>query len=234
MGRQEQRGYGPPEVMSQKRIAIVGHRPIHRGVQSIPRKIATGVAPPHPPFPLKGIRGGGEDGTTAPCSAPVDSVIAALQKMESTELKKVQDHLSLLLQEHDLITGKMDRDCLMWGDSLLAALSKVLKKSFPPLQRAAPIWKAVRGSYKELQGFVEGAGIYGVTSYRKKALYDLLGLLVVKQAQITAKRLDLPLTPNLVLQESHNLAAIFDMAYPGYLQSGMVGWVVSALGKAPD
>lgn len=157
-----------------------------------------------------------------------------LDGLSASQLKEVKDYLSLLIQSKasDTRSGlrpsqKLTRDENLWLDSLHLKLSEATGISSSNPLVASGHDRTRTASFELAEAFLKDAGIWQKESYARKAVYDLLaGLLVAYAKQVTHK-LKIPLGMKFVLQNTDKLPELFDLAYPGYLQSGLARMVIA-------
>lgn len=190
-------------------------------VRSVGRDVSSG-----PPIPLKGNGGGSvnraprrifrEEGENV---VDVDRLLALPKQQRRAAL----DRLALSLMEE---SGER-RDSEMWSAAVSSALEGRLGRqgsaAYGPLLAKRVV--GAPAAFKPVASFVEEARLDEMTVVRRQQAMNLLAELVVESASQVGRAKGIPLSLGLVAGCAANVRAIFDQAFPGYLESGLAGIV---------
>lgn len=155
------------------------------------------------------------------------------KQLTKTQRKEVRDYLSLL--DKDLVLKEktdlrpsqlLSRDDEIWRDSCLVKLAGVMGLSTTTMSLSFGPVSGLNSGIDKVQSFVKEAGLHKNASYERKAVYNLLADLLVNYCKGLAGKIDAPLGPKLIFNNADKIPALFDCAYPGYLQSGLAGMIV--------
>lgn len=109
---------------------------------------------------------------------------------------------------------------MMWQDSVAFALRSVLQGSsvtFPPKL----LQKESKESLASVDEFIASAVPGTISTGERKAIYDLLARLAAERASTISHKAAIPLSLKLILSTTKEIRGIFDLAFPGYLASGL-------------
>lgn len=143
--------------------------------------------------------------------------------LSSSELEEALNHL-LLLRKDKQPTTELQRKLLMWQDSLNTELGHVLgqrERMFPQ-----PMVPKSKKLLKDVEEFLEVAGLASLRTEETKRIYNLLAKILVNHAAAISSRIKIPLSMRLVLQTTTSLVALFDNHFPNYVKSGLVGKIL--------
>lgn len=184
-----------------------------------------GMEPTHP---FRG-RGGVPSRPLLPVRGNDVEVVKGLcRALDVRQRKEVRDYIAYLdkEQKQNLLTStrtgqSLERDEEMWADSLEQLLGEALGTPPSARHRSAAILGSLRDSFAVVQAFVQAAGLMQQVSYNRKVIYNLLAGFVVEYSKQLAAKIGAPLSFKFVLQNVERLPALFDRAYPGYVQAGL-------------
>ena len=181
------------------------------------------------PTPI-GVKGGCPSPPIIPRTiSAVDKIKDGIKKLSKQERKEVRDYLSLL-DKNALADKKIDqtatRDEDMWADQLYQCVQNALGSDRVSANRSSAALLLLRKSYCVVERFLHDAKIYSDKSYERNAIYLLLANLLVKYSRSLAGKVGLPVSIKFTVQQIEKIPALFDLAYPGYLESGLASMVI--------
>lgn len=88
---------------------------------------------------------------------------------------------------------------------------------------------AAASNWAKVCDFMRASGLDKLEVTQRQSVYSMLAELVVARAVSVARAVRAPLTPKFVADRAADIAAIFDLAYPGYLASGLAPMVAARL-----
>lgn len=151
-----------------------------------------------------------------------------VQSLTLDQQKELLDLLSLNLRNQKKSTGTA-RDLDLWEMAVLENVEKILGSVPPRIPRKGELWMLLKESYEDLRKFIQAAKCTDLNSIEKRAFYSYLGKLLVRSAQATCSHINIPFSIKFTLQQSKNIPALFDAAFPSYIESGYVKIVVKQL-----
>lgn len=166
----------------------------------------------------------------------VEKVKELCRGMDVRQRKEVRDYISYLDKEQrqakitDSRNGQaLERDEGMWSDSVEAILAEALGSSTNFRNKSPAILGSLRDSYSIVHEFVQVSALDAAMSYNRKVIYNLLAGLLVEYCKQLAAKIAAPLSLKFVLGQSEKIPALFDRAYPGYVQAGLAGIVLKQI-----
>lgn len=210
--------------MAHKRVMITrSRRPLSglpRSVESTKEK-AGGLNPLPPSFGGEG--GFIRDHRNEP-EAEVDAVGKLLSQAQGLTAKQRQELLDQLsLANRMSRSADQDRDLDMWATAVHSILTDrvvssdgsgygrlLVKQLLAPSQNWRPV-----------QEFMAQSKLCELKVVERTSVYFMLAELLVKHAEKVAIYSGAPLGPKLVGSCAHNIAGVFDAAFPGYLRAGL-------------
>lgn len=162
----------------------------------------------------------------------VKQIVEAWKRLPQQKRKHCLAVMSLDLQK---VPDEDDRDVSMWTEAVFEALSAVLGPSDGPSHGPQVIRRLVGASsaWTPFAEFMQQARLHQLKPAERFAVFRLLAKLLVQRSRRVAQRADIPLSAKLVAQNVQHIAGIFDNAFPGYLQNGLVGSVSRMLVANP-
>lgn len=150
-------------------------------------------------------------------------MLSLADELSAVELKQAYEALALKLLE----TSGSERDVEMWAHSVYHAIVDALGGSGGGVAGPLALKRllAARSSWAHVEAFMRDAGLADLKVAERQACYHLLAKLVVERAQAVARRAGIPLAGKLVANQTQDLAAIFDAAFPGYVGGGLAKFV---------
>ncbi len=181
---------------------------------------------PHP-SPLRGEGGGGypTDGGGEEAVKQIKELTALL----NPKLRK-QVLAELSLQALDADIGEV-RDLDMWAASVYDAIvasngGGAMAVPGPAILKRA---LAAGGAWSYVRGFMVDAKLDELNVAERQSVYGMLARMVVQQAKRISSNSNAPFGPKLVANCSHNVGALFDRDFPGYLKAGLARIVARQL-----
>lgn len=196
--------------------------------------------PPSPP------KGGGEGGNilvpTGPGekekeSANLRQALALVdQGLTESELKALYDHLALRLQALATTGSEGNRDLDTWSTAVYAALTEANGGGGAGMPGPLVVKRlvGVRSCWAPVSEFAAQCEYKGITVAERASLFTLLAKLLVERSQQVARHAGIPLTVKLVANNSADIAAIVNGAFPGYGASGLLPFMVKQLVRSRD
>jgi hypothetical protein len=157
----------------------------------------------------------------------LDHVKTLADQLTVAERKELLAYLaSLQLDE----TGR-GRDVDMWSQSIYDALTATIGTGGGGVVGPLAVKRlvAARSSWAYVETFMAATKLDELTVAERQSVYTMLARLLVDRAAAVAKHAHVPLTPKLVANNTGDLAAIFDEAFPGYAAAGLARFVAKRL-----
>lgn len=175
-------------------------------------------APLPPSFPGPG---------TTEIELGINALLAQADKLPPAARKQLLDQLALKAstEQHD------PRDVDMWAGAIYEALQRQLGAGGGSLGGPMTVKRAVGApsAFGFIRDFVVDSGLADATVMERQSFYKLLARLLVNHAADVARHVGAPLSVKFVANNSNNVAAVFERAFPGYLRSGLMRVMLGAL-----
>jgi hypothetical protein len=143
--------------------------------------------------------------------------------MSVAEQKELLDKLSasLLLAS---ATDSKDRDLAMWSEAVHERLTEALGGGRASTSGVVVTRKllATTAAWSPVRTFVDTTKLSELRVVDRQAVYMLLADLLVRHARSVAQRSGAPFSAKLVANCTVNLPGLFDAAFPGYIEAGLV------------
>lgn len=160
-------------------------------------------------------------------SATLTHIKDLVTRLSATDRKALYDHLALLQLGEDEST----RDTDMWAtavyDAIVAAIGTGGAGMAGPL--AAKRLLGARFSWAPVARFATALGLDRLTVAERLAVFRLIAGLLVERCKGIARHARIPLNAKLVANNTGDLAEVFNDAFPGYVESGLVPLLVRRL-----
>jgi hypothetical protein len=173
-----------------------------------------------------------EGGTTKPIphlqSQRVEEAKAILGKCTKPELKELYDHLAFLVMEHD---AGQSRDLDMWAAEVYAAMADAIGTAGAGMPGPLAVKSVLRGrtAWGPVYDFAAAVGVLDMKVAERKSCFRFLARLLVARCREVAQHVHAPLTAKMVANNCGDIAAIFDVNFPGYAASGVAGFLFKRL-----
>ncbi len=185
---------------------------------------ASGVSPP--------LRGGVHPEPEKE-DTPLETVRKLALCLSAPERKQLVAHLALSLRP--AAPDGTSRDLDMWVGALSVSVAGSVGQGGqglgPILLKHAVSSPA---NWGHVHGFMESAGLAGLTVVERQAAYSALADMLVRYAKSVGSRRGIPMSAKFLAAMSSELPAIFDHNFPGYLASGLAPMLIRGLGRAPQ
>ena len=167
------------------------------------------------PLPPKGGVGGPPSDGGAPS---VSSITQQALGLSASERKKLVDQL-LALQ----LDEAPSKDSALWAQAVKTAIDDVLGVGMGVAFAPASLKKALgaRSSWDAVCTVLTAAKLDKASPADKLSAYQLLAGLLLQHCREVSRATGAPISPNFIGTCSSQMPAIFDLAFPGYLQSGL-------------
>lgn len=162
------------------------------------------------------------ESTHAREAADTDSLLEQILALEPTAQKELLDRVAA----HQLLNSSKptDRDVSMWSVAVYDAYCRAV--GGPGAAGVGPhlVRKVLAASaaWTPVAQFMAGTQLQTFDVTDRQAIYMLLADLLVKQARSIARYTGAPFSPKLIANCTANISALFDDAFPGYLEAGLV------------
>lgn len=162
-------------------------------------------------------------------AANIDQLLEQILALEPTAQKELLDRVAA----HQLLSSSKpaDRDVSMWAVAVYDAYCKAV--GGPGAAGVGPhlVRKVLAASaaWAPVAQFMAGTALQDFDVTDRQAIYMLLADLLVKQARSIARYTGAPCSPKLIANCTANIGALFDDAFPGYLEAGLVTVVARQL-----
>jgi len=158
-------------------------------------------------------------------------LLGGIEMLSAAGRKKLLAHLALEAQK---LTGKADRDLDLWATSVYEAYTRAFGGSGEAGQGPLVFKRVLSPSnnWAPVADFMASSGLAAATVVKRQAVYRMLAHLVVARAKQVAAHTRAPVSPKFVANVAHDVRAIFDAEFPGYLAAGLAHRVAAQLGKA--
>lgn len=213
-----------------KRVTLT--RPI-RSAYSVEKKC--GVKGDGPPSPSYGGEEGARSYPLAPRTkkegSPLTEALDLADKLTASDLKKLYDHVAL-----KLASGATDGDTRtvdMWATAAYEALVDAIGTGGAGMAGPLAVKRLLspRSSWAPVEEFLAALGVTGAKPAVRLSVLRLLAKLLVEHCAGVAQHVRAPLSAKLVANNTGNLAAIFDNAFPGYVASGLAPMLIERLAR---
>ena len=161
----------------------------------------------------------------------LSSIKEQIDRLSAKQRKEIKDYLAYVELKHgsEDRTGDEQRKEMILLDLVQERLTQVLRVKPMPYQIFArtPSYKALQEAIAHLDVFtssVQTGGALPLSMAKRTALYRLC----VSHWESRVNAIGIPLGIKTLLQQAEHTPGLFDKAYPGYLASGLVDWVLSA------
>lgn len=159
----------------------------------------------------------------------ITAILEMLSKLSDSQKRQILDFLALSLQNNKNI--KLDRNILLWATAIVGAWEVIYPKASITEHTllGMSIKKSFCESHEKIDEFLIASGLTKLKVTERTLLYKLLAKLLVNQAYSVSNNCGIPMSLNLVFNQKQSIVQIFDIAFPGYLRSGLVKTLLYSL-----
>ncbi len=158
----------------------------------------------------------------------LDSLLKLADQLKPADRKQLLARLALA--DGNANVGS-ERDIDMWAQAIYAGLVAAIGHQDGAGQAPMVIKRtmAARSAWGPVADFMASSKLDTLKVVERQAVYGMLAKLVIEKAAYVSQKSGAPLSAKLVSNLTPNIAAIFDGAFPGYLQSGLVRVIAKRL-----
>ena len=159
-------------------------------------------------------------------SSREDSLYEQSLELTPVERKKLLDRLLLDTQHQGGTTEA--RDISMWSTAVHRAYTRAIGDADGGLVGEALVRKQVAAgvAWKPVLLFMQSSRMLELTVTERQRAYFTLAELLLDYARAAARNAGVPLSLRLVCNCMTNIAGVFEVAFPGYLEAGLARAVV--------
>lgn len=188
--------------------------------------------PPHSPLYGGGEVGGGVIANRTPEQQQKNEVEQALDVIRQFSPEQQQALLDQLALQTQLQRSTAEiRDVEMWSVAVYESLQKALGGGGAGSAGPMLVKRVVASpsAWRPIAQFMRAGRLTGLKATERNSIYCMLADLLVGHARRVARRSGAPLSVKLVGNCAGSISGVFEAAFPGYLQAGLVPIVARQL-----